>query len=100
MVNTSFAAEAAAKMLGAGMKTSAGGSGGGKPESSLFKQMKANIAKPHAAGLDHLLDKSAPASAKKSNLPFGSTGGNKQVGHNQTFGADVNRTGVPRRTGG
>jgi hypothetical protein len=27
-------------------------------------------------------------------------GGRKQIGHNQTFGADVNRAGVPRRTGG
>ena len=27
-------------------------------------------------------------------------GGGKQVGRNQTFGADVNRSGIPRRTGG
>ena len=37
------------------------------------------------------------AGQKKSNLPMG---GGKQVGRNQTFGADVNRAGVPRRTGG
>ena len=34
---------------------------------------------------------------KKSNQPLG---GPKQVGRNQTFGADVNRSGVPRRTPG
>ena len=38
-----------------------------------------------------------PNQKKKSNLPFG---GGKQVGHNQTFGADVTRSGVPRRTAG
>jgi hypothetical protein len=27
-------------------------------------------------------------------------GGGQQVGHNQTFGSDVNRAGVPRRTPG
>ena len=56
-----------------------------------------NFAKPHLSGLDGILDKSAPLDQKKSNVPF--TGG-KQVGHNQTFGADITRTGVPRRTGG
>ena len=40
----------------------------------------------------------APGS-KKSGTPFGAIGG-KQAGRNQTFGADVNRSGVPRRTGG
>ncbi len=80
----------------AGHKAVASGSGA-SPESSSFKNMKQGLSKSHLSGLDSLLNKSGPADGKKSNLPFG---GGKQVGHNQTFGADVNRTGVPRRTGG
>jgi hypothetical protein len=57
--------------------------------------MKAGLNKPTAAGTGGLLG-NLPG-YKKSNSSFGP--GN-QVGRNQTFGADVNRTGVPRRTGG
>ena len=99
MINTTFAANAAAKMLASGHKTGSAPTGT-KSESAMFKQLKANVAKPHTAGLDNLLDKSAPAGAKKSGVPFGGPGGSKQVGHNQTFGADVTRSGVPRRTAG
>ena len=106
LVDTSLAAQNAAKHLAAGLPHKAAASGGGsggagasgaKTESSMFKNLKQGLAKPHLAGLDNLLDKSAPAETKRSNLPFG---GGKQVGHNQTFGADVNRAGVPRRTPG
>ena len=38
-----------------------------------------------------------PSQQKKSNLPLA---GGKQVSHNQTFGAETTRTGVPRRTPG
>ncbi len=97
-IDTSLAAENAAKQLvaGLGKKNAAEGSGS-KPESSMFKQLKSGLNKP--SGMSNMLDKThGPASnSHKSNQPFG---GNKQVGHNQTFGADVNRTGVPRRTGG
>ena len=92
-INTSAAASAAAAMIG--NKVSLAGGGSARPESSAFKQMKEGLNKP-VAGLAGSLLGSTPGQ-KKSNAPFAQT---KQVGHNQTFGADVNRTGVPRRTGG
>jgi hypothetical protein len=99
LVDTTLAAQNAAKLLAAGLPHKAATSGApssGKSESALFKNLKEGLSKPHLTGLDSVLDKSAPGD-KRSNLPFG---GGKQVGHNQTFGADVNRTGVPRRTPG
>jgi len=68
--------------------------GAARQESASFKQLKEGLNKP-ASSVGNLLG--APAGQKKSNLPFG---GQKQSFRNQTFGADVNRTGVPRRTGG
>jgi hypothetical protein len=68
---------------------------GPKVESSSFRNLKESVAKPQALG--GFLDKLTPTGQKKSNLPFSSS---KQVGHNQTFGADVSRRSVPRRTGG
>ena len=96
LVNTSFAAEAAARMIGA----KAGGgnapsSGEGRKETSTFKQLKQSLAKPHSVG--NLLNSTFSPGTHKSNLPFH---GGKQVGHNQTFGADANSKFVPRRTGG
>ena len=52
--------------------------------------------KPAGGGIGGILGNSNLG--KKGNTPFG--GGNQQAGRNQTFGADVNRAGVPRRTGG
>lgn len=69
---------------------------GDKRESSTFKQLKAGLNKPASQGIGGILGNST--SGKKGNTGFG--GGNQQVGRNQTFGADVNRSGVPRRTGG
>ena len=92
-INTSAAAAAAAALVG--NKVSLGGGGTAKPESAAFKAMKDNLHKPNTGGVGNLLGN--VGGQQKSNLPF--TGG-KQVGKNQTFGADVNRTGVPRRTGG
>jgi hypothetical protein len=101
MVDTTLAAQNAAKLLAAGLPHKAATSGGApsssKNESALFKNLKQNISKPHLTGLDNILDKSSGGDGKRSNLPFG---GGKQVGHNQTFGADVTRSGVPRRTPG
>ena len=74
----------------------AGAEGGEKRETSTFKQLKAGLNKPAAGGLGGLLGNSNVG--KKGNTPFG--GGSQQVGRNQTFGADVTRSGVPRRTGG
>jgi len=45
--------------------------------------------------MENVLDKSGPSGSRRSDQPKG-----PQVGHNQTFGADVNRAGVPRRTPG
>jgi len=68
-----------------------------KKSGGLIEQLKSDLNKQSGgAGVGNLLDKSAGPGAKRPNLPFGG----QQRGHNQTFGADVNRAGVPRRTGG
>jgi hypothetical protein len=96
--NTSFAAESAAKLIGAKMPAGSQTPTGAAPkESSAFKQMKQGLNKPAATTMSHLLDRAGGPDQKKSHLP---AFGGKQVGRNQTFGADVNRAGVPRRTGG
>lgn len=92
MIDTSLAAAAAAKMVA---NRDLLNTAGAKRESGSFKQMKESLSKPASTGPASFLHSTAPQ--KKSNLPFG---GRNQVGHNQTFGADVNRSGVPRRTGG
>ena len=97
LIDTSLAAEAAAKMIARREFFGAGTAApeGEKRESSTFKQLKEGLNKPAAQGPANFLHSTTPQ--KKLNLPFG---GRNQVGHNQTFGADVNRAGVPRRTGG
>jgi hypothetical protein len=98
MVNTSLAAESAARMIGA--KASGFGASSAtsdKKETSAFKQLKQAMAKPHGASVGNMLNSTTSQAAKKTSMPFQS---GKQVGHNQTFGADVSRSGVPRRTGG
>jgi hypothetical protein len=93
MVDTSLAAQAAARMLFS--KRPGSQSTDDKKESSLVKQIKSDLNKPHASAVSNVLNKSAPAgSPKPSNLPFDQ----KQVGRNQTYSPDVTRTGVPRRT--
>ena len=111
-IDTNLAASAAAAMIlsravtGGGVSTSppSGGGGGGASsaaaasrESAGFKQLKQDLNKPTgtAGGLGGVLGNAAQQ--KKGNQP---SRGPKQVGRNQTFGADVNRSGVPRRTGG
>jgi hypothetical protein len=96
LVDTNLAAEAAAKRVVAGLAPAATGSSLPMKESASFKHMKDSLNKP-ASGLAGMLDKTAGPSQKHSTTPFH---GGKQLGRNQTFGADVNRTGVPRRTGG
>ena len=59
--------------------------------------MKEAFTKPHAASMNTLLNNTHSPGAKKSALPFAA---GRQVGHNQTFGSDATRSGVPRRTGG
>jgi len=94
VIDTNAAANAAAALVGAKVAP-ATGSTPPKKESAAFKQLKAGLNKPSAAALGGAF--TPPNKQKKSNLPFG---GGKQVGHNQTFGADVTRSGVPRRTAG
>jgi hypothetical protein len=113
LIDTSLAAEAAAKMV---LHRASGTGTGGPPapqsqppqsqspqgqpepdkrETSTFKQLKQGLNKTGSQNLGGVLG--GVQSGKKSNQPFG--GGNQHV-RNQTFGADVNRSGVPRRTGG
>ena len=112
LIDTSLAAQAAAKMVlhrATGTSPTAAGAGTASPqpqadagakepekrETSTFKQLKQGLSKSGSQNLGGVLG--GVQGGKKSNQPFG--GGNQQV-RNQTFGADVNRSGVPRRTGG
>lgn len=106
MIDTNLAAAAAANMLlsrsaganapatsGAEPAGRAGDAGDGdKRETSAFKQLKQSLG---SQGLGNLLG--GAQAGKKSNQSFG---GGPQVRRNQTFGADVSRVNVPRRTGG
>jgi hypothetical protein len=94
MIDTSLAAQAAAKMVANRDLLSPRGTGE-KRQSGSFKQLKEQMLKPTTQGPGGILQ---PKDARKKFNPI--LGGRNQVGHNQTFGADVNRTGVPRRTGG
>jgi hypothetical protein len=96
-VDTNLAAESAARLLAAGVSTKAPADAQPHTESSLFKQMKSGLANPAAQSMSNLLDKHGDPTQKKSAAPFAK---GPQMGRNQTFGADVNRAGVPRRTGG
>ena len=94
LIDTDLAAQAAAKMV-ANRDLLSRAQSGEKKESGSFKQLKESLLKQTVQGPGGLLTN--PQQQKKLNQGFG---GRNQVGHNQTFGADVNRTGVPRRTGG
>ena len=98
-IDTSLAANTAAALIANKAAKSSGASGTApspsKKESAAFKQLKAGLNKPAAGAMGGAFG--IAGQEKKSHLPHA---GGKQVGHNQTFGADVNRTGVPRRTPG
>ena len=100
-IDTSLAASSAAKLIAAKAAGFGGTSSGAAKESAAFKNLKSQLANPAASGasaMANLLDKAgSPTLPKTHHVPFGAP---SQVGKNQTFGADVNRTGVPRRTGG
>ena len=95
MIDTNLAAATAAKFvarkedLGAAPAPAHG-------ETSAFKQMKENLHKPVGGSTPSFLQNLTPGKKFNNSIP----GRNQQLGRNQTFGADVNRTGVPRRTGG
>ena len=101
LVDTALAASVAAKQLAAGAATPPAVPPAGK-ESAAFKLLKQSLGKPTSAGIDSLLDKTATPGSRKTDQPFAGPRGNAGPGggRNQTFGADVNRTGVPRRTSG
>jgi hypothetical protein len=94
LIDTSLAAENAARMLVAGRNRPAGNSNAPMQESAMFKQLKAGLNKPHATAMSNLLDKSHGPEPARNHPSM------KQVGHDQTYGADVTRSGVPRRTPG
>jgi len=107
MVDTSFAAEAAARMLatraklakaaGGAAPTDAGAPGSAADthrESGAFKQMKDSLNKPAGGGINTAMGNTF--GPNKTNLP------NPDKGHvvrDQTT-SNVNRVNVPRRTGG
>lgn len=95
LIDTSMAANAAAAMIAGKVQLPSGGTGAARKESAAFKQLKAGLNKPAAGALGGAF--TPQGQQKKSIVPLG---GPRQVGHNQTFGADVNRAGVPRRTPG
>ena len=92
MVDTDLAAQSAARMVFS--KPATTDASASKKESGAFKSLKESLNKPHLGGLDQIMGSMGP---QRSNLPHRR---DQQKGHNQTFGADVNRTGVPRRTPG
>ena len=97
LVDTDLAAQAAAQMLAAGLGRREQQSEEEKREGWMIRQLKADLNKGHAQVVSNILDKGAPQGGRKSSgQPFGQ----KQVGRNQTYGADVTRSGVPRRTSG
>ena len=98
LIDTNLAASAAAAMVAnRNVLGGAGGSAAGGPakEPSSFRQLKESLAKPGAHNLGGILG-TGPVQQKKTQTH----GPDRQVGRNQTFGADVNRASVPRRTGG
>lgn len=96
VIDTDLAAQSAARML---LARAAGGHAPATTphaESSTFKHLKEQISKPKGA-LNNLLQSTGGQSAVPgSHLPH-SRG---PAGRGQTHGADVSRTGVPRRTNG
>ncbi len=103
-IDTNLAASSAAAMIlnramGGTPASAPGAASAGqlpaKRESDAFKSMKDSLNKSSSSGLGGSFG--TIGAPKKTNQNFG---GGKQVGRNQTFGADVNRAGVPRRTGG
>jgi hypothetical protein len=96
LIDTGLAAQSAARVVAA--KTPAPAPvDAAKKQTAAFRQLKDSMAKGHNSSVQSVLNSSMTPSARKSSMPFH---GGKQVGHNQTFGADVSRNSVPRRTGG
>jgi hypothetical protein len=97
-IDTTAAVETAAALISKKVPTGIAEQSPRK-ESHAFKQLKEGLNPTGGGAIGNVLDKTGGSSGKRSSVPFGHEG-NRQVGHNQTFGADVNRAGLPRRTGG
>jgi hypothetical protein len=95
LIDTTFAVQAAAAMVGKGVSNS---SAAPRKESSTFKQLKEGLTHSNDQTLGKVLDQAGGPATKRSSQPVDKFG--RQIGHNQTFGGDVNRSGVPRRTAG
>ena len=96
MIDTNLAAESAARMLLARAAAGHAPATTAHAESSTFKHLKEQLAKPKAA-LNSLLQSTGnPSTQPGSHLPHQQG----TVGRARTHGADVTRTGVPRRTSG
>ncbi|MBC7784547.1 MAG: hypothetical protein H7144_11980 [Burkholderiales bacterium] len=93
MIDTNQAAHSAAAFLAARVKPSQGGASA-KQESVHFQKLKAGL------GQSPLSANSPVGGSLKSGKPTKGPGFTQQIGHNQTFGANASRTGVPRRTSG
>lgn len=95
LIDTNLAASVAAKMLVHKDLLTNAAQSSDAAESDAFKQLKEGVHKPIGNTTPTFLQSLTPD--KKFNaIP----NRHQQIGRNQTFGADVNRTGVPRRTGG
>jgi hypothetical protein len=94
--DATLAVESAAALISSRAPAAAGSTP--RKESAAFRQLKESLNQQPTQAIGNLLDKAGTPGAKRSSAPYDQTKG--QVGHNQTFGADVTRTGVPRRTGG
>jgi hypothetical protein len=95
LVDTALAAQNAAAML-LNRPATPTGNAPAQPnkESSAFKSLKDQLAKPKPAGLSNLF---GPTGDQKK--AAGHFNLHQQKGHNQTFGG-LNKAGVPRRTNG
>jgi hypothetical protein len=93
MIDTGAAAATAASMIR--HKVSTENLRGAKKSSAGFQAMKDSLNKSPSTIVGGML---GGAGDKKNQQGHG--GFAKQVGHNQTFGADVSRASVPRRTAG
>jgi hypothetical protein len=92
-IDTNLAAQSAASMLRNRDMLSDAPQQAGKAETSTFKNLKEQIAKPKSAALANIMG--THGEQKKGASHFM----NQQRGHNQTQGG-FNKTGVPRRTNG
>ena len=95
-IDPSQSAAAAAALVGRKISPLAAATGP-QTESTTFRHLKESLTKPHSQTIGGVLDKIAPNTQKWTG---GHSGAGKQVGHNQTVGADVARRNVPRRNAG